>query len=98
MPKVAVINVKPGMKLSKPVLNEAGMILVGEGTVLSDAHIDRLNNMNVSSVYVEGAAKPRKSKEDMFAELDSRFSKTENEPYMAILKRMFKEHIEEIYK
>lgn len=98
MPKILVSNLKPGMKLSKPVLNEGGMILVGEGTTLTDAHIDRLNNMNISSVYVEGSSQPQKPKEEMLAELNFRFKKSENEPYMGLLKRLFTEHIEELYK
>ncbi|MCL5062878.1 MAG: hypothetical protein M0Z70_12220 [Nitrospiraceae bacterium] len=99
MPKVSVNNLKPGMKLSKPVVNEAGMILLGEGTEITDSLIERLQNMNVSSVYVEeGASKPQKSKEDIMAEIDARFKKTENEPHMGMLKKLFKEHVEELYK
>ncbi|MBI3592575.1 MAG: hypothetical protein HY099_03730 [Nitrospirae bacterium] len=86
------------MKLSKPVVNESGMIMLGEGTELTDALIERLNNMNVTSVYVEGAAKAEKPKNEVLSGLDARFKKTENEPYMAVLKRLFKEHIEELYK
>jgi hypothetical protein len=86
------------MKLSKPVTNEAGMILLGEGTELTNALITRLENMNVQSVHVEGASMPAKPKEEMLAELDARFKKTENEPYMATLKKLFREHIEELYK
>jgi hypothetical protein len=70
------------------------MILIGEGTVLSDSHIDRLQNMNISSVFVEGTAGPQKSKVELLAELDARFKKTEDEPYMSVLKRVFKERIE----
>lgn len=98
MPKIAVGNLKPGMKLSKPVVNEAGMILLGEGTELTNALIERLQNMNVSSVFVEGVSKPQKSKEDALAEIDARFKKTENEPYMSMLKRLIKEHVEGLYK
>jgi hypothetical protein len=96
--KVSVSSIKPGMRLSKPVINEAGMILLGEGTVLTNALIERLQNMNVSSIYIEGASEPERSKEDMLSEIDARFKKTEDEPYMGLLKRIFKEHIEEMYK
>jgi len=98
LPKVTVNNLKPGMKLSKPVVNEAGMILLGEGTEITDALIERLQNMNVSSVFVEGASKPQKPKEDAMAEIDARFKKTENEPHMGMLKKLLKEHVEELYK
>jgi len=33
---------KSGAKLAKPVVNDSGMILIGEGTVLKESHIDRL--------------------------------------------------------
>ncbi|MDI6729612.1 MAG: hypothetical protein QMD44_11920 [Thermodesulfovibrionales bacterium] len=98
MPKVTVNNLKPGMKLSKPVVNEAGMILLGEGTEITNALIERLQNMNVSSVFVEGASKPQKPKEEAMAEIDARFKKTENEPHMGMLKKLLKEHVEELYK
>jgi hypothetical protein len=98
LPKVTVNNLKPGMKLSKPVVNEAGMILLGEGTEITDALIERLQNMNVSSVFVEGASKSQKPKEDAMAEIDARFKKTENELHMGMLKKLLKEHVEELYK
>lgn len=98
MAKIPVSALKPGMKLTKPVVNDAGMVLLGEDTRLTDTLIERLLNMNIGSVHVEGAASPGKSKEEMLAELDARFKKTENEPYMGMLKKLFKEHIEELYK
>lgn len=98
MAKISVNALKSGMKLTKPVVNDAGMVLLGEGTELTDTLIERLLNMDIGSVYVEGTASPGKSKEDMLAELDARFKKTENEPYMGMLKKLFKEHIEELYK
>ena len=94
MKRVSVESLKPGAKLAKPVVNDAGMILIGEGTTLSDAHINRLQNMNVSSVFVEGTAGPVKTREELLAELDARFIKTEREPYMSTLKKIFKEQIE----
>ncbi|MCL4456881.1 MAG: hypothetical protein M1147_10350 [Nitrospirae bacterium] len=98
MPKVPANSLKPGMKLSKPVMNDAGMILLGEGTELTNALIERLQNMNVSSVYVEGAAAPQKPLEEILSELDARFKKTENEPNMGLLKKLFRDHIEGLYK
>ncbi len=87
-------RLKPGAKLAKPVVNDSGMILIGEGTVLKESHIDRLQNMSISSVFVEGTAGPSKTREELLAELDERFKKTEGEPYMLTVKRSFKEYIE----
>lgn len=94
MKRVLIDRLKPGMKLAKPVVNDAGMILIGDGTLLSDTHINRLQNMSISSVFIEGTAGPAKTREELLAELDARFRKTENEPYMATLKRIMKEVIE----
>ncbi len=87
-------HLKPGAKLAKPVVNESGMILIGEGTVLKESHIDRLQGMSINTVFVEGTAGPSKTREELLAELDARFKKTEDEPYMPTVKRMFKEYIE----
>lgn len=98
MPKISVSSLKPGMKLSKPVLNEAGMVLFAGGTELKNSHIERLASMNFGSVHIEGESGPKKSKEEMMFELDARFRKIVDEPNMGYLKRLFREHIEEKYK
>ncbi|MFO0751784.1 MAG: hypothetical protein U0411_00480 [Thermodesulfovibrionales bacterium] len=98
MPKVSVDSLKPGMKLAKPVVNESGMILLGEGTELTEAHIERLQNMTIGSVTVTGSAQSKKPKEEMLAALDARFSKTEGEPYMSFIKQVLAEQIEEAYR
>ncbi|MEW5746729.1 MAG: hypothetical protein AB1805_14970 [Nitrospirota bacterium] len=94
MLKLSVDKLKPGMKVGKPVVNESGMILFGAGTVLTDVLIERLSNMSIGSILVEGTPKQEKTKEELLVELDARFSKTENEPYMKTLKQYFREHIE----
>lgn len=99
MIKVPANDLKPGMKLAKPVLNDGGMILLGEGTELTETHISRLQKMtSLVNIAVVGDALPGKSLDQSLAELDERFKKTENEPYMGTLKRVFREHIEELYK
>lgn len=98
MIKVPVNSLKPGMKLAKPVLNDGGMILLGEGTELTEAHIGRLQKMSsMGNVSVVGDAKPEKTLEQALAALDARFKKTENEPHMGMLKRIFRAHVEESY-
>ena len=94
MKRVSVELLKAGAVLAQAVVNESGMILIGEGTVLKDSHIDRLQGMSINSVFVEGTSGPTKSKAELVAELDARFKKTEDEPYMLTVKRMFKEYIE----
>ena len=85
---------KPGAKLAKPVVNDSGMILIGEGVELKESHIARLHDICIRTVFVEGTAGSSKSMEELLAELDERFRKTESEPYMGTVKRIFKEYIE----
>jgi len=93
VPKVLISKLKPGMKLAKPVKNESGMILLGENTELSDSLIRRLENMNIENVSIIAEAQNEKSPEELLAELGQRFIKTENEPHMGLIKRLFEEHI-----
>ncbi len=96
MPKILVDKLMPGMKLSKPVKNESGMILLAEGTELSASLIERLAAMGVESVNIDAVEAPVKPKAVMLSELDSRFKKTESEPYMGLIKKIFKEHIDKL--
>jgi hypothetical protein len=98
LPKTPVNELEPGMKLTKPVLNESGMVLLSEDTELTDATIEKLRNMNVDVVYIKGLSKPERSKEEVLLELYKRFEKVEHEPYMDMLKRVLKEHIEGLYE
>jgi len=95
---VTIANLKPGMKLSKPIMNESGMVLLPQGTVLTDAHIRRIENMDLTAVSIEGGNEQRKPKEEVLAEIDARFSLSEDQPLMQMMKRILKEHIEGIYQ
>lgn len=98
MPRVPIDKIKPGMKLSRPIVNEMDVVLIGEGVELTDTLIKRIRDMGISSVYIEGISKPKKSKEEMLRELNERFKKTENEPHMYLLKKVLRETIEEMYQ
>ncbi len=54
MQKIPLPLAEPDMVLEKPITRDNGMILVGEGTVLTEALIDRLNNMKIPSIVVQG--------------------------------------------
>ena len=95
MPKVTTDKLKPGMKLAKSVANDAGMVLIGEGTELTDAHIRRLEAMNVAAVQIQGEAGSEKPVAERIAELDARFAKTADAPNMAMIRNLFRKHIEE---
>jgi hypothetical protein len=97
MPKLYLSELKPGMRLLKPVTNPSGMTLLPEGTELNEELIDRLQRLEVESVHVRGNRRPDRPLEELLAELDARFRKTETEPHTALLKRIFQEHITDLY-
>lgn len=98
MPKTPINDLEPGMKLTRQVLNENGMVLLSEDTELTEAIIEKLKDMNVEGVYVKGLSKPEKPKEEVLSELYKRFEKVEHEPYMDMLKKVLREHIEGLYE
>jgi hypothetical protein len=98
LPKIPLSELKPGMRLTRPVINEGGIILLSEDTELIEATIEKLKNMDVDGVYIKGMSKPKRSKEETLLELNRRFEKVEGEPYMSILKKALLEHIEGLYE
>lgn len=97
MSKLALDKLELGMKLAKPVTNAGGMVLLGENTELTSELIDRIKNMGIDSVYVQGISKPSVPREVMLSELDERFKMVEKEPHMDFLKKVLVEHIEGLY-
>ena len=55
MQKIPLSLAKAGFVLAKPVLRDNGMVLVAEGTELTEALLARLASMEVASLTVEGA-------------------------------------------
>lgn len=98
MPAVTVANLKSGMKLSRPIVNDSGMVLLPQGTVLTDSLIGRIENMNIATVSIEGSQEPQKPLEEVMAEIDARFRNADDQPLMQMLKRIMKEHAEVMYK
>ena len=98
MQRISISDLKPGMVVAKPVTNESGMVLLSEGTVLTDSLISRLGRMDLSHISVQGGSSTSKSREQMLAELELRFKMTGSEPYMNIIKDAIKARIEEVYQ
>jgi hypothetical protein len=98
MLKIPVANLEPGMKLAKPITAKNGMVMLGEGTELSEIRIERIRDMEITSVFVEGPPVQALPKEEAIANLEARFANTEGKPYMNIIKRITKEHIEGLYE
>jgi hypothetical protein len=98
MPRVAIMDLVPGSVLLRPVINKNGLILIAEGTELTESLIDKIRNMEVDSVYVRGAKRVLPNREEVLADLDRRFSKTESEPFMSLIKNAISHHIMSLYE
>ena len=97
MPRVAVENLQEGMKLLRPVTDKNGMILLSEGTILSGKWIERIQDMAIEAVYIDGPSQRTVPKEEELARLEARFKYVEDVPHMKLLKKLVKEHIEGLY-
>jgi len=54
MQQINIKSVKDGMVLAEPLTNAHGGIVLGKGTVLTEAFASRLARMGFSSICVEG--------------------------------------------
>jgi hypothetical protein len=99
MQKIPLMLAKAGMVLARDVFrgdSPTGMPVCGKDTVLTEALITRLDNMDVQSVSVQGHPvweEGELSYEDLLRELDLRFEKTMQEPLNAILYDIHKAHL-----
>lgn len=88
-----------GMVLAKDVArtdNPGGPPVCGKGLILTDQMIDRLKNMGIQSITVEGhpiRMDGDNSLEEMLAGLDRRFKKAEGDPLTMKLKMIHKKQI-----
>ena len=53
MKLVTVEDLQEGDILAKDVLLEDYTVLLGKGTVIKDAYIDKLRELSISTVYIE---------------------------------------------
>ncbi|MCG6534047.1 MAG: hypothetical protein L7F78_05025 [Syntrophales bacterium LBB04] len=91
-------QLKTGMKLARPILGANGITLLSEGMELNENRIERINDMNVETVYIEGQSQQQVPKEEMLAQLDKRFGSVEGKPAMSLLKSIVRRHIEGLYE
>ena len=97
MPKIPSDKLEPGMKLAKPVVGKNGMVMLGEGTELTAKWIERIQDMGMTSIFVDGPPVQMISREEALANLNARFALVENKPYMNSIKKIVQEHIEGLY-
>ena len=97
MLRISNEKLTPGMVLAKPLMGKNGMVLLGEGTELNDRWIDRIQEMQLEGIFVEGTPEPLVPLEEVIAGLDRRFEPVQEKPYMAMLYRIVRSHIEKLY-
>ncbi|NVN90641.1 MAG: hypothetical protein HXX11_08525 [Desulfuromonadales bacterium] len=91
MQKIPLKLATAGMVLARDVFrngNTVGFPVCGKTTVLTETLISRFENMDISSIYVEGHPlwdDGDRSLEDMLGDLDQRFTKVRQDPLMAKL-------------
>ena len=99
MIKVTPDKLQSGMRLAKPVMNKAGMALLGEGTELTETWIGRIQDMELEgAIYVEGRQEMEVPMDEMLAALERRFQSAEGNPRMALIKRAAERHIGKLYE
>ncbi len=99
MQTIPIALAGPEMVLARDVRrNENPQVppICGRGTILTESLIERLVNMGIKVVTVEGhpvAVEGEKTLEDLLADLDHRFSKVANVPLMGRLKEIYRKNI-----
>lgn len=94
MQKLFLPMAAAGMILARDIATPEGRVLCGKGTVLSEALLDRLRRMEISSLTVEGhpvdiTGEP--TLEEQLAALDARFSRVkDSKPLLYIKKALAK--------
>ena len=92
MPKVNLNTVIDGDVLASNIYIDE-VYLFGTGTVLTKKRIEILKNLNVKSVVIENRYKKYGSREEIFDNIDKRFSYVDNIPIMEHVKTWLKDII-----
>lgn len=95
MRRVVIHELLPDMVLAKPVTNTNGLPIVAAGTILDAALIERLRQMELPSVYVEGddLNSGGKTLEELETELDHRFRQVAEDPIQQLILRTLHTHL-----
>ncbi len=88
---------KPGMVLSKPVVNASGVLILPDETELTETLIRKIMNMGIEAVFVKGTPDNGSSLEQMLSDLDKRFQHVEAAPCMDVIKKALRDHIKDLY-
>jgi len=97
MQKIPVDKAAKGMILAKPVVRENGVVLMGEGTELNDLLIEKLKDLDIKKIAVKGRPLDigggEKTLEQLYAELEERFSMVSSDKLCNQIKEFIKKDI-----
>lgn len=94
MKRMVIEELLPGMILAKPVTNTNGLPIVAVGTTLDSFIIERLQRLELPSVYVEGDLEGSgKSLTELEAELAHRFRRVAQDPVQQMILRTLRTHL-----
>jgi hypothetical protein len=97
MLRMSVESVGPGAMLARPIVNDTGIVLIAAGVEISGALKEKLTSMGITEIFIAGTRVPDISKEEFVAKVNVSFSKCEEDPRMAMMKRALLAHVEELY-
>lgn len=87
--RILVTQAAPGMVLARPVQLPDRMVLVGEGAQVTEQLIGQLISRGIKRIVVRGTPIASPGKQDWatrIAQLDERFSRVRNRPFMSALR------------
>ena len=98
MQKIPVDKAAKGMILAKPIVRENGVVLMGEGTELNDLLIEKLKDLDIKKIAVKGrpvdiGGGEEKTLEQLYAELEERFSMVSSDKLCNQIKEFIKKDI-----
>jgi hypothetical protein len=99
MQKIPITLATAGMVLAKEIKasdDPASMTICGKDVKLTESLIDRLRQMGIQTVSVEGhpvSIPGEASLDEMLAALDRRFSRVAGDPLMAKIKELYRKHM-----
>ncbi|GKS64006.1 hypothetical protein YTPLAS72_13100 [Nitrospira sp.] len=95
MRRVVPQDLEPNMILAKPVTNANGLPIVAAGTILDVAMIERLRQMDLPSVYVDGETLDcgGKTLAELEAKLDHRFRQVAHDPVQQLILQALRIHL-----
>ncbi|MHC1698145.1 MAG: hypothetical protein AB9919_08870 [Geobacteraceae bacterium] len=99
MQRIPISFARPGMLLAKDLVrpeNPTGPAICGKGMELTDSLLERLRNMGIQSLTVQGNPvwmEGDKTLEELLQELNHRFSHVDQDPLTSCLKDVYRKYL-----